>query len=118
MREISVLEVLYGLTIIVSVRECGGRSPSRPSLIVDFTMLLTQLELLLCSVPDRRLELPTVVFDHDTRLHHETGARQQEHLALVWVSRERSDVDPNAVDFEHSGLSRVTKERLGQRFIL
>merc|ERR1719201_2457836 len=105
MREISVLEVLYGLTIIVSVADCGGRSLCRPSLIVGFTMLLILLELLLCSVPDRRLELPTVVFDHDTRLHHETGARQQEHLALVWESRERSDIDPNGVDFEESGLS-------------
>ena len=74
MREISVLEVLYGLTTIVSVRECGDRSPFRPSLSVGFTMLLALLELLLCSVPDRRLELPTVVLDHDTRLHHERGA--------------------------------------------
>merc|ERR1712032_1465695 len=105
MREISVLEVLYGLTTIVSVRGCGDRSPSRPSLIVGFTMLLTLLELLLHSVPDRRLELPTVVCDHDARLHHETGARQQEHLALG-MSRERSDIDPNAIDFEQSGLSR------------
>ena len=69
-------------------------------------MLLTLLELLLRSVPDRRLEHPTVVFDHDTRFHHETGARQQKHLALA-ISRERSDVDPNAVDFEQSGLSRL-----------
>merc|ERR1719201_786994 len=113
MREISVLEVLYGLTIIVSVADCGGRSLCRPSLIVGFTMLLTQLELLLCSVPDRRLELPTIVFDHDTRLHHETSARQQEHLTLG-MSRERSDVDPNTVDFEHSGL-RCAQEVLGNR---
>ena len=48
-------------------------------------MMLTMLDLLLCSVPDRRLELPTVVFDHDTRLHHETSARQQEHLLGVGV---------------------------------
>ena len=76
MREISVLEVLlYGLTTIVSVRECGGRCPFRPSLIVGFAMLLTLLNLLLRSVPDRRLEFPTVVLDHDARLHHETGTR-------------------------------------------
>ena len=80
MREISVLEVRHGLITIVSVRERGDRSPVRPSLIVGFTMLLTLLELLLCSVPDRRLELPTIVFAHDTRLHHETGAGQEEHL--------------------------------------
>ena len=87
MRKISVLEVLYELTTIVSVREYGDRSPFRLSLSVGFTMLLTLLELLLCSVPDRRLELPTVVFDHDTRLHHETGARQQEYLLGLGLIR-------------------------------
>ena len=33
------------------------------------------LWLLLCSAPHRRLELPALVFDHDTRLHPETSAR-------------------------------------------
>ena len=86
-------------------------------ILLMWLILLILLELLLHSGADRRLELPTVFFDHDTRLHHETGARQQEHLALG-MSRELSDVDPNAIDFEQSGLSRSAQEVRCHRFIL
>ena len=78
-------------------------------------LLLLLLELLLCSVRYRPLKLPVVVFDHDTPLHHETGARQQEHLALVLESRELRDVHPKDIDAEQSPVP-VSQERLGLRF--
>jgi len=71
------------------------------------------LELLLRGLPDRRLKLPVVGLDHDSRLHHETGARQQEHLVLVLKSRELRNVHPNDIDGEQSAVPRLAQERLG-----
>ena len=56
-------------------------------------LLLWLLRVLLHSVgTDRCFELPVVGLDLGHRLHHEGGARQQEHLPLVGERGECGDV--------------------------